>query len=137
MKIKIIDKRVEIPIGFLVGLSFFLFSIFYIFSYKYLPKEVRSCKFKKIFKIPCPSCGGTRAGINLIKGKIKRSFIENPLIFFISIFLFFWSIISIYSYLKAFHLKFILSKAEMVFLRIFLILLFFLNWIYLILKEVI
>lgn len=136
MKIKIIKKRAEIPIGFLVALSFFLFSIFYIFSYKYLPKEVRSCKFKKIFKVPCPSCGGTRAGIDLIKGKIVGSFIENPLIFFVSIFLFFWSIISIYSYLKGYHLKLILSKAEIVFLRIFLISFFFLNWIYLILKEV-
>lgn len=137
MNIKIIEKKEEIPIGFLVALSFFLFSIFYIFSYKYLPKEVKSCKFKNIFKIPCPSCGGMRAGINLIKGKMGKSFIENPLIFFVSISLFFWSIVSIYSYLKGYHLKLILNKAEMVFLRIFLIFSFFLNWIYLILKEVI
>lgn len=98
---------------------------------------MKGCKFKKIFKIPCPSCGGTRAGIYLLKGKIIRSFLENPLIFFISIFLFFWSIISIYSYLKGYHMKFILNKAEMVFLKVLFIFIFFLNWIYLILKEVI
>jgi len=131
------DKKEEIPIFFLIGFSFFVFSLLYIFSYKYLPREMKGCNFRSIFHFPCPSCGGTRAISNLIEGKIGRSFLENPLIFFVSVFLFVFSVISIYTYLKGYKLKLILEKKEILFLKIFLIFAFFLNWAYLILKEVI
>lgn len=136
MKILKINNKAQIPIGFVIGLAFFSFSLLYIFSYKYLPDGIRGCKFRKITKIPCPSCGGTRVGYYLIQGKIGKAFLENPLIFFAGIFLSLFSFFSLYSYLKNFQWKIILSKKELKFLRIFIVSFFFLNWIYLILKEI-
>ncbi|MDZ7292166.1 MAG: DUF2752 domain-containing protein [candidate division KSB1 bacterium] len=38
-----------------------------------------SCTFRNLFGIPCPSCGMTRAGLALARGKLKTAFTLNPL----------------------------------------------------------
>ena len=37
------------------------------------------CPFMKIFKLPCPACGVTRAWIYLLKGNVKFAFESNPM----------------------------------------------------------
>lgn len=41
--------------------------------------KIRSCIIFNIFKIPCPSCGLTRASVSILKGDIKRSLEYNYL----------------------------------------------------------
>ena len=36
------------------------------------------CLFKRIYHIPCPACGSTRAVIELLHGNLKESFLLNP-----------------------------------------------------------
>lgn len=49
------------------------------FFFKYI--NFRICLFYNIFKIPCPSCGMTRAITEIIKGNILESFRYNILAF--------------------------------------------------------
>lgn len=41
--------------------------------------KIRSCIIFNIFKIPCPSCGLTRASVSILKGDIKLSLEYNYL----------------------------------------------------------
>ncbi|NJM80271.1 MAG: DUF2752 domain-containing protein [Flavobacterium sp.] len=41
-------------------------------------KEFTVCVFKRITNIPCPSCGTTRAVIEISKGEIISSIFLNP-----------------------------------------------------------
>lgn len=43
--------------------------------------DIRFCLFYRIFKIPCPSCGLTRASVLLLQGKVKESLQYNVLAF--------------------------------------------------------
>lgn len=36
------------------------------------------CLFKRIYHIPCPACGSTRAVVELLHGNLKESFFLNP-----------------------------------------------------------
>lgn len=36
------------------------------------------CLFKKIYHIPCPACGSTRAVIEVFHGHLKEAFLLNP-----------------------------------------------------------
>lgn len=59
----------------------FLLLVLFILDFKY------HCPFKKIFKIPCPGCGMTRAMLLIFKGEIINSFhyhiLALPLLIFI------------------------------------------------------
>lgn len=136
MKIIKGDKA-QIPVGFIIGLCFFSYALFYIIFNRYIPYEFKVCRFKEITHIPCPTCGGTRSAFFLLKGMVGRSFLENPLLFLTGIFLSAFSLISIYSYIKNFKYKIIFNEKETKILKILLIGLFFLNWAYLIFKELI
>lgn len=136
MKIKILKKKSELPLGFIIGLSFAIFVFLYLFSYRFLPETYKTCKFKKIFSIPCPSCGGTRMAFYLLKGKIGKGFLENPLFFLIGIFLFIYAGLSLFLYIKGYQIKIILNKKENLIFKFFLIFLLFSNWIYLIIKKI-
>lgn len=37
------------------------------------------CLFKRLFHIPCPSCGSTRAIAALMQGEVKEAFLLNPI----------------------------------------------------------
>lgn len=37
------------------------------------------CLFKRLFHIPCPSCGSTRAIATLMQGEVKEALLLNPL----------------------------------------------------------
>lgn len=36
------------------------------------------CLFKRIYHIPCPACGSTRAVVELCHGNVRESFLLNP-----------------------------------------------------------
>lgn len=38
------------------------------------------CLMKRLLHIPCPACGGTRAGLCLLHGDIAAAFAYNPLV---------------------------------------------------------
>lgn len=67
---------------------YFFLSIACIFGYIWIlsnkqnlntPINLPSCLFKKITTIPCPSCGSTRAVIELTNGNFLNSILLNPL----------------------------------------------------------
>ena len=43
------------------------------------PKNISPCIFKNLTGIPCPSCGSTRATVQLIQGQFWNSILINPL----------------------------------------------------------
>lgn len=56
------------------------------------------CLFKKVYGIPCPACGSTRAVLALMNGDLKKSFLLNPdglLLFFVLLLFPVWVVISI------------------------------------------
>ena len=48
------------------------------------------CAAKLLFGIPCPFCGLTRAGIELLTFDFKSAWMLNPLIFYITVLLVLW-----------------------------------------------
>lgn len=49
--------------------------------------KIDICPFKRIFGIPCPSCGMTRAYVSLLKFDVHDAFFYHPLFFSIPIIL--------------------------------------------------
>ena len=64
-----------ILIGFLV-FAVVIYQLFPTFLKQYLPP----CMFLKLTGFYCPGCGGTRAVIALLKGKVLTSFIYHPFV---------------------------------------------------------
>jgi len=102
----------------------------------YLVRNVNSslvslCWFRNIFNIKCPTCGSTRIVVNLMRMRILQAFLINPLVFAFSL------VIIFYLALRTFigkDVDFIMSKRERTFTLVFFILIFFLNWLYVIMS---
>ncbi|HBK82276.1 MAG TPA: DUF2752 domain-containing protein [Flavobacterium sp.] len=62
-------------IACLIGYGWLFFSWHH---YQIQNKELTLCLFKKATTIPCPSCGTTRAVIEIFKGNFFNSFVINP-----------------------------------------------------------
>ncbi|MGN0394476.1 MAG: DUF2752 domain-containing protein [Coprococcus sp.] len=45
--------------------------------------DITTCKFKELSGLPCPSCGGTRAVIYLVHGKIIKSLYYHAAVMYI------------------------------------------------------
>ncbi len=93
------------------------------------------CTFLRITHLPCPSCGATRAGIFLSHFQVLNSFLENPLYFFLYVFLFFYGLNALIGVF--FHKNLSVQFGRMS-RRTVLFLLFSsiaANWIYLIIRK--
>lgn len=90
---------------------------------------VRLCLIKRLTGFACPTCGFTRGTLAFLHGHIIRAWLYNPLLF--SAFGLFFALTAI-RVLFARGVKIILSKQEKTLAWILVILLFFINWAYVI-----
>lgn len=51
----------------------------YIWLFLFHPCGETVCLFKRLFHIPCPSCGSTRAIATLLQGDLKAALLLNPI----------------------------------------------------------
>lgn len=97
---------------------------------------VMLCPFKQITGYPCPTCGSTRLVMALFRGDLVSAFLSNPGLFVSGTILSLWFGYGIFSQLSGKRLSVKLSSAEVVGLKIVLVVLVLLNWIYLILAGI-
>ncbi len=95
----------------------------------YFNHPVQLCLVKRLTGYPCPTCGSTRGALSLLHGHIVRAWLYNPLLF---------SALSLFFAVAAIRvcfargIKISLTKNERIFVWIFIIMLFFANWVYVI-----
>jgi hypothetical protein len=103
--------------------------------YSLVPPQFRplQCHFKKITGIPCPTCGSMRTFMFLGGGKLPEALKMNPFIFFVSLLGVGLSLYTLGAYLGLWSFsRFQISDRQRTVLTAVLIILFFVNWVYLI-----
>ena len=116
-----------------VGYSWLYFSLEH--QYEIQNNEFSVCLIKNVTNIPCPSCGTTRAVMEISKGEISQSILLNPFGIIVALIMLICPIWIIYDYLskKDSFYKFY-RKSEVILRRkkvyIPLLILVLLNWIW-------
>ncbi len=66
-------------------IAIFVLTVTFIILSRNIPffADLMTCKFKQITGIPCPSCGGTRALISLLHGRIFTSLYYHAAVIYI------------------------------------------------------
>lgn len=97
-----------------------------------IPGLVPDCAFRAVTGFPCPTCGSTRALINLSQARILPAFAMNPLASFslsCLMLAFFYGLIAFIFKVPRFHVT--LSEEEKDRARKAVLLIVLLNWLYL------
>ncbi|UCH96202.1 MAG: DUF2752 domain-containing protein [Candidatus Aminicenantes bacterium] len=121
--------ELNLPLVYLLvaGTGALLLTILYLFDrLPHLP-----CVFKTITGYPCPTCGSTRIMSGLIELDILSAFRWNPLLFLAGIAFIAWVFYGFYMLFSGRKIRVTLTRKESLFLRLGLVILFILNWIYL------
>lgn len=95
------------------------------------PRWIPPCGFHLMTGHPCPTCGFTRMGLDLLKGDLPTAFRMNPFLFLMLAVLVFWVVLGAAAWLAGRWLRIVLSKREEKWLWLLLILAFLANWWYL------
>jgi len=88
------------------------------------------CMFRRFTGVPCPTCGGTRAFLSVLDGRLLDAFLLNPLLMLFEILALVWLAAKL---VLGRRLSLRLSPVERRVTWAALALVFFLNWAYLIL----
>ncbi len=137
MGLKLIPRKkgeLNLPLVYLLVMSTGFLSLYILYAYKHLPHL--TCMFKTITGIPCPTCGSTRVFADISHWDIISAFHWNPLVFLGGIVFVAWVFYGFYMLFSRKKIKVSLSKKESLFLRGALLILFILNWIYLVMARV-
>ncbi|MDQ1354240.1 MAG: hypothetical protein QG657_4549 [Acidobacteriota bacterium] len=132
MKLKRINRtkgELNLPlVYFLVtGTCTLLIYVFYLV--KQIPRI--PCMFKTLTGYPCPTCGATRVARCFFQLDIGSAFLWNPLLFLGGIVFAAWVFYGFYMLFSGKKVQVILTEKESCLLRWGIMILFFLNWIYL------
>jgi len=133
VKLRNIERKkgeLNLPLIYLMvvgACGMFLYALYFFNRLPQIP-----CVFKAVTGHPCPTCGSTRAVLNLLKLNIPVAFQCNPLVFLGGIAFIAWILYGFYMFFSGKKIHVTLSKNESLFLRLGLAILFILNWVYLI-----
>lgn len=132
MRIALKDR---VPGGIDFGLLYGGIAVICLLAFHYLPVRqlFPPCAFKYMTGIPCPTCGTTRAVMLLVQGDIAGSLFMNPMLSIVLLGVVLWFVFSLVAWvmnLKQPSLS--LSTREKDVVRLFAVLLFLANWVYLI-----
>jgi hypothetical protein len=94
------------------------------------------CLFKKLTGYPCPTCGSTRLLHHLFQLKLALAFLYNPLVFLVGIAFLVWIVYGFYMLFFKKKIKITLAPEEGRLIRWGLLVLFIINWIYLIMAGI-
>jgi hypothetical protein len=117
------------------GLVYGTIAILAIFAAHVLPLAdlLPSCVFKAMTSIPCPTCGATRSLMHLAHGDIVAAFRMNPLFALTVIAAFLALLFDAASLLGNLpRISLVLTPSDATRIRIALVLIFLMNWMYLI-----
>lgn len=95
------------------------------------------CAFHALTGLPCPSCGATRSAVFLAQGQLVRSFLINPLFFFLYVGLLLWGALDLYLTVRKEKLVLKLTSTEKWLLRLGVLMAVAANWLYLIASGVV
>jgi hypothetical protein len=137
MELKIIHRKnreLNLPLVYLLVAGAGVLFVYVLYLFDRLPHL--PCVFKVITGYPCPTCGSTRIVSSLINFDILSAFGWNPLLFLGGVAFIAWGFYGFYMLFSGKKIQVIFSKKEILFLRLGLITLFILNWIYLVVFEI-
>jgi hypothetical protein len=126
--------ELNLPLVYLLVAGAGVFFVYIHYLFNRLPPL--PCLFKVTTGYPCPTCGSTRMVSGLINLDILAAFHWNPLLFLGGIAFIAWGGYGFYMLFSGRKIQVILTKKEGFFLRLGLITLFILNWIYLVVSGV-
>jgi hypothetical protein len=93
-------------------------------------RPIQLCLFKHLTGVPCPTCGLTRGGVSLLKGRFVQAWLFNPLLFTILVLLFAAVVIRLV-FGRAVQIR--LTQAEKIIALVSAGILLAVNWVYVIL----
>jgi len=126
--------ELNLPLVYLLVAGAGVFFVYILYVFNRLPHL--PCVFKAITGCPCPTCGSTRMVASLINLDILSAFVWNPLLFLGGIAFIAWGGYGFYMLFSGKKIQVIFTKKEGLLLRLGLITLFILNWIYLVVVGV-
>lgn len=132
MELKSIHRKkgeLNLPLVYFLVAGSGVFFVYILYHFNRLPHL--PCVFKVITGYPCPTCGSTRIVSSLINLDIVSAFGWNPLLFLGSIAFIAWGFYGFYMLFSGRKIQVTLTKKEGLLLRLGLVTLFILNWIYL------
>ena len=137
MQLKNIQRKkgeLNLPLVYLLVVGAGVFFVYILYLFKRLPHL--PCIFKLITGCPCPTCGSSRIVSSLINLDILAAFYWNPLLFLGWLAFIAWGFYGFYLLFSGKKIQVTLTKKEDLYLRLGLITLFILNWIYLVVSGV-
>ena len=126
--------ELNLPLVYLLVAGAGLFSIAVLHFFHRLPHF--PCVFKAMTGLPCPTCGSTRIVTSLLDLDILAALHWNPLVFLGGIAFFTWVVYGFYMLASGKKIRVRLSNKESLYLKLGLVLLFLLNWIYLVILKI-
>jgi hypothetical protein len=133
MEFKNIHRKkgeLNLPLVYLLVAGAGVFFVYILYLFNRLPHL--PCVFRSVTGCPCPTCGSSRMVSSLINLDILSAFSWNPLLFLGGVVFIAWGGYGVYMLFSGRKIQVILTKKEGLFLRLGLIILFILNWIYLV-----
>ncbi|MBH23814.1 MAG: hypothetical protein CMH57_04965 [Myxococcales bacterium] len=94
------------------------------------------CSFKTMFGLPCMGCGATRATLNVLHGDWLEALFFQPLVLTIYTLVALWGVTSLVLYIRGEELEVHTATWLTWTLRIGLLALPFINWVYLVSLEI-
>ena len=126
--------EINIPLIYFLVIGFAAIGGFVIVKLGMLPPM--KCHFKEFTGYPCPTCGTTRLMLALYNFHFIEAFKYNPFMFIFGVILGLWSMTGFLPLLIKKKLVISISQKEKKVLIIVLAILFFANWVYLILAGI-
>lgn len=126
--------EINIPLIYFLVIGFAAIGGFVIVKLGMLPPM--KCHFKEFAGYPCPTCGTTRLMLALYNFHFIEAFKYNPFMFIFGVILGLWSMTGFLPLLIKKKLVISISQKEKKVLIIVLAILFFANWVYLILAGI-
>ncbi len=133
MKIRIVDKKkgeLNLPLIYLFIFLFCIVVLFFLLHSNIKLPDI-PCFFKLLTKHPCPTCGTTRLTKSLIHFHFLDAFFYNPMIFLSGILFVGWGFYGFFELFANKKVVISLNSKEWWILRIFIIVIILLNWLYL------
>jgi hypothetical protein len=133
---KIQRKRGELnlPLVYLAvaGTGLLVLDLLYLFKrLPYIP-----CVFKTLTGYPCPTCGSTRVLLDILHFNIVSAFHWNPLVFLAGAIFAAWVVYGFYMAFSGKKIQVMLRGKERRCLVLILVVLFVLNWLYLVILKI-
>jgi hypothetical protein len=133
MQVKIVERRkgeLNLPLIYLFIFLFCFFFLFFLLNSEITLPEI-PCIFKLITKHPCPTCGTTRLTKSLINLQFFDAFMFNPMIFVSGILFLIWGFYGFFQFFANKKIVISLNNREWWILRIAIVAIILLNWLYL------